>query len=69
MLNYSEDPKTIGLYPDELLEEDLTPDLSGYEAQCNEILAATKGENPFESSFPKQSFILLILYDCIYLHT
>jgi hypothetical protein len=43
MLNYSEDPKTIGLYPDELLEEDLTPDCSGYEAQCNEILEATKG--------------------------
>jgi hypothetical protein len=44
MLNYSEDPKTIGLYPDELLEEDLTPDCSGYEAQCNEILEATKGK-------------------------
>lgn len=44
MLNYSEDPKTIGLYPKELLEEDLTPDCSGYEAQCNEILEATKGK-------------------------
>jgi hypothetical protein len=55
MLNYSEDPKTIGLYPKELLEEDLTPDCSGYEAQCNEILEATKG-NIVWKSFSKVFF-------------
>jgi hypothetical protein len=44
MNNYLEDPKTISLYPKELYDEDLTPDL-GIEIDdiCNEIHEACKG--------------------------
>mmetsp|Transcript_493 Transcript_493/g.665 ORF Transcript_493/g.665 Transcript_493/m.665 type:complete len:340 (-) Transcript_493:311-1330(-) len=41
---YSEDPATIGLYPEELYEEDLTPDMGEeIEEVCNEIRSACKG--------------------------
>jgi len=44
MNNYLEDPKTISLYPKELYDEDLTPDL-GVEIDdiCTEIHEACKG--------------------------
>lgn len=41
---YNEDPKTMDLFPEELYEEDLTPDIGEeIEETCNEIRAACKG--------------------------
>ena len=41
---YSEDPNTISLYPVELYEEDLTPEIGeDIDEKCEEIRAATKG--------------------------
>lgn len=45
MLHYSEDPKTLDLYPDLAFEEDLTPDIidDAIEQKCVAIYEATKG--------------------------
>lgn len=44
MMEYSEDPNTISLYPAELYEEDLTPDCGQeIDDKCTEIYEACKG--------------------------
>lgn len=44
MDKYSEDPETISLYPAELYDEDLTPDISDeIKEKCTEIYEACKG--------------------------
>lgn len=45
MMNYSEDPKTLDLYPALAFEEDLTPDIveDHIEEKCKTIYEATKG--------------------------
>lgn len=44
MNKYSEDPETISLYPIELYDEDLTPDIDvEIDERCTEIYEATKG--------------------------
>jgi hypothetical protein len=45
-MNYSEDPKTLNLYPEVAFEEDLTPDDIGEDIveKCNAIQKACKGE-------------------------
>lgn len=44
MLNYSEDPETISLYPADIYDEDLTPDMGPeIDDRCTQIREATKG--------------------------
>jgi len=45
MMNYSEDPKTLDLYPALAFKEDLTPDIEDHiEDKCKTIYEATKGK-------------------------
>ena len=66
-MNYSEDPKTLNLYPEVAFEEDLTPDDIGEDIveKCTAIQKACKGEMVLlfvSSTLSRYSVVRLYLF-------